>query len=167
MKKCSRCDIVKPLSDFYFITTIKKYASRCKECDKEYGKHWRDNNPSFRKRQSLLNSVWRKNNKDKMSIYKRNSKIRLQLLVFNHYTNNNIRCQCIGCSETNIGFLTIDHINNDGAKHRKAIGSLNLYSWIKQNNYPPGFQVLCFNCNCGKTRNIDNSCPHIKPILSI
>jgi hypothetical protein len=27
---------------------------------------------------------------------------------------------------------------------------LQFYCWLRQNNYPKGFQVLCFNCNLGK-----------------
>ena len=34
-----------------------------------------------------------------------------------------------------------------------------IYIWLKNNNFPEGFQVLCFNCNCGKARN-KGICPH-------
>lgn len=68
------------------------------------------------------------------------------------------RCTC--CGETEPLFLQIDHINNDGASHRRAIGgSSGLYRWLKRNNYPAGFQVLCANCNVGKQRN-GGVCPH-------
>ncbi len=48
-------------------------------------------------------------------------------------------------------WLTIDHINNDGAAHRKEIGEggTNFYRWLRKNNYPLGFRTLCWNCNCG------------------
>ena len=31
-----------------------------------------------------------------------------------------------------------------------------------ENNYPDGFQILCYNCNCGRAFNRDNHniCPH-------
>lgn len=75
------------------------------------------------------------------------------------------KCKC--CNESNIMFLTMDHINNDGASHRRSInGSENgkgnhvqIYKWIKKNNFPGIFQVLCFNCNCGKAIN-GGICPH-------
>lgn len=76
------------------------------------------------------------------------------------------KCGC--CGETNIVFLTIDHINNDGAKHRRELsgkdkkgtgGGTVTYLFLKKNNYPEGYRVLCFNCNCG--RNINGGiCPH-------
>ncbi len=55
---------------------------------------------------------------------------------------------CVGCGDTRIDCLSIDHINNDGAKHRKA-GALTgdkLYRQLKRENYPEGFQALCMNC---------------------
>ena len=73
-------------------------------------------------------------------------------------------CNC--CGETNLKFLTLDHINNDGATHRKimkCIGGISVYRWAKRNNYPDVFQVLCMNCNFGKSIN-KGICPHKDPI---
>lgn len=67
---------------------------------------------------------------------------------------------CTCCGETEKIFLTIDHINNDGAKHRKEIGSSNLYRWLRDNKYPEGFQVLCMNCQWGKRNCYGGVCPH-------
>jgi hypothetical protein len=71
------------------------------------------------------------------------------------------RCTC--CGETNPVFLTIDHVNNDGAAHRKALGGsrggLGTYMWLRRNGYPKeGFQLLCRNCNWAKFA--EGSCPH-------
>lgn len=68
------------------------------------------------------------------------------------------KCVCPNCPETNEKFLTIDHINNDGAAHKRQIGRAGLYRWLKQNGFPEGFQVLCWNCNCG--RAVYGVCPH-------
>jgi hypothetical protein len=48
-----------------------------------------------------------------------------------------------------MAFLVVDHINGEGNKHRKAIGrtGLNFYRWLRTSGYPPGFRVLCHNCN--------------------
>jgi hypothetical protein len=40
--------------------------------------------------------------------------------VLSHYSNGVPVCAC--CGESLIGFLTLDHINGDGAQHRKALG---------------------------------------------
>lgn len=60
--------------------------------------------------------------------------------------------KCAYCGESRQLFLTIDHKNNDGAQHRRQWGgSTNrTYAWLKKNGFPTGFQVACFNCNCGK-----------------
>ena len=69
------------------------------------------------------------------------------------------RCNC--CGQEGEKFLTIDHVNNDGTEHRKEIGksSWHLFKWLTRNNFPPGFQVLCWNCNMGKRVN-RGTCPH-------
>jgi hypothetical protein len=64
--------------------------------------------------------------------------------------------KCVCCGETKYCCLTIDHINGGGELHRKSVG--HFYSWIKRNNFPPGFQVLCWNCNLAKRYN--QVCPH-------
>src|SRR5690348_1104353 len=70
------------------------------------------------------------------------------------------RCACPGCSETIEAFLSLDHIHNDGAAHRKVINRRKLYVWLRNEGYPAGFQVLCMNCNFGKARN-GGTCPHL------
>lgn len=86
---------------------------------------------------------------------KRNFNIKLK--VFEAYGGP--KCNC--CGEDNIKFLTMDHINNDGNLHRREDSSVGpgLYRWLDRNNYPPGFQVLCWNCNLGKAHN-KGICPH-------
>jgi hypothetical protein len=69
------------------------------------------------------------------------------------------RCTC--CGETRTLFLNIDHINEDGAEHRRRIGNggNHIARWLRAHGYPPGFQVLCWNCNRGKYFN-GGTCPH-------
>jgi hypothetical protein len=74
---------------------------------------------------------------------------------------------CACCGETEPLFLEIDHINNDGATHRRSLGydgngkgaNGQTLQWLKRNGYPAGFQILCANCNKGKARN-GGTCPH-------
>lgn len=69
------------------------------------------------------------------------------------------KCAC--CGETEALFLTFDHINGDGAAHRREmrLNSVELCSWLRKQGYPDDFRVLCFNCNCGRDRN-GGVCPH-------
>ena len=84
---------------------------------------------------------------------------RVKLEAFNAYGGP--RCAC--CGETITAFLSIDHINGVTADQRKKEGlGTGFYCWLKKNNYPPGFQVLCFNCNLGRAIN-GGICPHKSP----
>lgn len=53
---------------------------------------------------------------------------------------------CRRCGFSDVRALAVDHINNDGAAHRKKIGN-QVYLWLLRNGFPEGFQTLCFNCN--------------------
>lgn len=67
--------------------------------------------------------------------------------------------QCACCGEANHYFLTIDHVNNDGAEHRrKAGGHAKTFDEIYKTPYNPRFQLLCHNCNSAKGNY--GSCPH-------
>jgi len=88
------------------------------------------------------------------AIYDRLVKSNLKIDAIKHYGG---RCVC--CGEDNFDLLSIDHVNGKGNKHRKEIGRSRFYAWLKCNNYPIEFRVLCLNCNCGRSINGD-VCPH-------
>ena len=70
--------------------------------------------------------------------------------VINHYGN---KCKC--CGESHLEFLTIDHIQHS---HQILVQNLygeRLYRYLIRNNFPSGYQVLCWNCNVLKT-NLNN-----------
>jgi len=85
--------------------------------------------------------------------YRKNLHLKLRLEAFENYGK-----YCAYCGEDFIEFLTIDHINNNGSEHRRSIsnnhnnGGIVVYRWLKKNLYPEGFQTLCYNCNCAKSR---------------
>tara|TARA_R100001244_G_scaffold97646_3_gene73063 strand:- start:1159 stop:1773 length:615 start_codon:yes stop_codon:yes gene_type:complete len=76
-----------------------------------------------------------------------------KLLIYKHYGN---KCSCCGIKEH--AFLTIDHINNNGAKWRRDNHSSSLYSFVIKNNFPSDLQLLCWNCNRAKFKC--GICPH-------
>lgn len=80
--------------------------------------------------------------------------------VFSHYkTDGKIKCSCPGCKVSDIDILCMDHINNDGAEHRKSLGeNYPMLDWIRKNNYPPDFRILCHNCN--QSLGLRGYCPH-------
>jgi hypothetical protein len=58
---------------------------------------------------------------------------------------------CCTCPETRLGCLTLSHINDDGAAHRRAMGvrGTAMYNKLKDLGFPndPPLCVQCFNCN--------------------
>lgn len=77
-----------------------------------------------------------------------------RIKIISHYSNEENCCEC--CKEKNIEFLTVDHIDGGGNQHRKKVG--NFFAWIKRNNYPSGFRILCINCNFSLGKY--GYCPH-------
>lgn len=116
-------------------------------------KKWREKNSNYGKQDWLIN-------KEKRQKKRRETQNKRKLEVFNHYGGS--KCAC--CGETIFEFLTIDHINGGGSQHRKEIGGLGhvLYRWLIKNNFPDGFQILCYNCNCAKGHF--GTCPHKKEV---
>jgi len=164
----------KELNKKYHREYIKKWRNKNPEREKEiqkksnanrdYQKWYHDkkkNDPEFikkRKEYYQNNKAYFKEKSKKCYI---KTKVKVQerwqakrLLVLKHY---GMKCQC--CGETQIEFLAIDHINNDGNIHRKQIKT-NIFDWLIKNNFPDGFQVLCHNCNLSKS--FYGYCPHNK-----
>lgn len=70
--------------------------------------------------------------------------------------------KCVCCGETTPEFLHLDHVNNDGAAHRKTLGggADKTLSWAKRNNWPDSLQLKCHNC--GMAEGFYGQCPHEK-----
>ena len=84
---------------------------------------------------------------------------KLKLEIINAYGG---KCEC--CGENNVEFLSIDHINGNGKKHRDEIkdaSGIDLYRWLRNNNFPKdNFRLLCMNCNFSLGKY--GYCPHDK-----
>lgn len=93
-----------------------------------------------------------KNNKEHMQQYR----LLIKHEVIEKYGGN---CSC--CGEQQILFLTIDHKNNDGYRDRqiKSNSSISWYMSLRREDLRDDLQVLCFNCNLGKSIN-KGICPH-------
>jgi hypothetical protein len=149
-KQCKVCKLILPISSF-----SQFYGKVCRSCRKDYNatrylenksdilaknKKWKiENAPRFHSQQ-----------KD----YRTRKRAEMKAEVLAHYDG---RCDC--CGETEILFLTIDHINGNGWEHRRMIGKTDMWKWLYHNDYPDGFRILCYNCNAGRYHN-GGVCPH-------
>jgi hypothetical protein len=132
MRMCSKCRIEKSEEEFY---SSPKNKYQCKACRRSYQKKYK--NPLTKENQ-------------------KRTRLKLKIEVFSHYGTI---CQC--CGESQIDFLCIDHINGGGRQERnrnKLSGGNGFYKWLRNNGYPSGYQVLCYNCNCAKRDG--GVCPH-------
>ena len=150
-KQCSICKIVKNASEFYprkrrkivnyRITDDFYYTltSSCKLCEIERSRKYLPHKRIYDREKRRL----RKNN------------------IIEFYSKGENKCIC--CGEKEFTFLTIDHVDNNGTKHRKLVsegyGGDRFYKWLVKSDFPLGFQVMCFNCNHGKFLN-NGICPH-------
>lgn len=69
---------------------------------------------------------------------------------------------CACCGESESIFLTFDHVNGDGAAHRREMGYSGGHAivfWLRKHNYPDTIQLLCYNCNMAKAFG-RYGCPH-------
>jgi hypothetical protein len=151
-KKCSVCGEVKLLTEFYNHRISKDgHSWHCKQCNRILRKEYYLKN---RRRIITHNCNYRKNNRKISNLWHVKNYQKKRKIVLNHYGS---KCAC--CGETEEKFLSVDHMNNDGANHRRS-GGKNITIWLIKNNFPEGFQLLCYNCNIAK--GMYGQCPHKK-----
>jgi hypothetical protein len=107
--------------------------------------------------------VYRKDKKEKYALITKIRRRKNKRILIDQYGG---KCEC--CGEKQIEFLSVDHVFNNGANHRRemheAYGNKHragnsIYKWLKANGYPKeGFRILCFNCNA--SHGFYNYCPH-------
>lgn len=129
-KHCGKCGEDLPTSKFYKNrSTPTGYARTCKSCHKIESQAYRHKHADIIYQKELAN------------------KNKIKLEVFTHYCDGTPVCKHCGFSD--IRALSIDHINGGGRQHRNEIKrncGTDFYRWLRDNNHPDGFQVLCYNC---------------------
>lgn len=113
---------------------------KCRNRQNKYRQEHLQTHKDYMKKYHSKEDVIRRNE------YSRNRAREVRLEVLIAYGS-----KCIQCEEDRLPCLEIDHINNDGAQHRRDMkingGSNSLTQWLKRNNFPKGFQILCGNCH--------------------
>lgn len=109
---------------------------------------------------------WRMRNKEQARKYGIEYGRKLKVECLTHY-GNGFLC-CTRCGFSDIRALSIDHINGKGAEHRRNLAKegktgKTLYKWLKDRNYPKGYQTLCMNCQYIK-RQENKECPGIRTL---
>ena len=150
MKRCPQCKQELPLTEF--VLNKGKYYSWCRKCTNRKTREYYQRDS---KKKIEYARQYRKKFGDKVRTTLIANRLKLRMEVLKVYGGV---CQC--CGESEIKFLAIDHINGGGNKHNIQLKKrgINFYRWLRKNNFPKGFQVLCHNCNMAK--GFYGRCPH-------
>ncbi|MEK6897602.1 MAG: hypothetical protein AABW93_03675 [Nanoarchaeota archaeon] len=140
----------------------------CKDCLRKVGRKWDSEHREYRNktsREAKAREYKRDPEKFKERVRKyhalhpevqreagKRKRLRLRMGALEAY---GMKCAC--CGESELKFLSIDHINGGGGKHRRKLKG-HFYQWLKVNKYPVGFQTLCHNCN--QAKGYYGQCPH-------
>lgn len=145
LKLCGKCLVKKPLSDFHKARLALDGRQRwCKACLRTKNvEYWQQPRAKSLKKSSSARH-----------------RLRLKFDVLAHYGNGEVVCACPGCKVSDIEFLGIDHVNGGGTRERKETGrgGASMYRWLRLNDFPSGYRVLCHNCN--QARGLYGYCPH-------
>lgn len=142
-KTCTLCRQQKPASEFYKKASGRDgLQSSCKACD-------RANSNAYHKANAEASSAavkrWNEQHPGLKNLRCASYTEKVKLEVFEHYGG-----ACVHCGIADPDVLTIDHIAQNGAEHRKSMrgGRKNsMAGWLRSNGYPEGFRLLCYNCN--------------------
>jgi hypothetical protein len=86
---------------------------------------------------------------------------RARYRVLSHYSGGMPSCAC--CGEMTYHFLSLDHVDGGGNKERikLQLGGSHFYTRLEREGFPPGYRVLCHNCNM--SYGFYGYCPHTDP----
>lgn len=117
------------------------YRQNRKKCLAYAAAYYRKN----RKKRKEYAVAYRRSNRAKLTRYEVERCHKDKLLVLTRYgKRRKLCCRWHDCGIRDLDMLTLDHINNNGARHREQIGmGSKMYRWIIKHNFPTGFQTLC------------------------
>ncbi len=140
-KACSLCENEQPLDNFGKTKNVKSgIRSYCKSCEKAEREIYNTNNKELIQQRRSTPEARRK---AFITTHKRRKKIKR--IVTHHYSNGTM-C-CLHCGYDKLDALSIDHINDNGAEHRKNDpNAQHLSEYLYANDFPEGYQILCMNC---------------------
>lgn len=152
-KSCGKCKEHLPAAAFNADKTRVSHGLQnwCRDCKHTWAKvYYSENRDRYRAHRATPRG--RANSRR----WSKENRLRRRAAMFEHYGHI---CAC--CGENDKDFLTLDHMNEDGAAHRRALGgNEKVMSFLEREGWPVGYQILCFNCNAAKY--IRRGCPHNK-----
>ena len=145
-KVCSKCDKRQPTATSFHKSSlfVDGFGNVCKSCASIRAAKWYKSDPARHKK------------------VRDDYRLKIKIEVMSSYSKGTPKCVC--CGEQHLRFLTINHKHKNGAEHRRSVPNKNwvfggnaIYRWLRKNNYPKGYEVMCFNCNFASFYGV---CPH-------
>jgi hypothetical protein len=149
-KRCTRCGEVKPRAAFHLSRTeATGMQAWCKACQLLGEREYRGRHPE------RVRAVSKRTQERLGPGYYRE---RHQILKRQMVAAYGGKCDC--CGETEIEFLSLDHVNGGGHRHRIAVGGArSLLRILRDAGWPKeGYRLLCMNCQFGF--RYGRTCPH-------
>jgi hypothetical protein len=87
-----------------------------------------------------------------------------RISAFSAYSKNGV-IECACCHIDEFSFLSLDHVDGKGNTERalifgnRLICGHHMYRELRRRGFPPGYQILCMNCQVGRRDN-GGICPH-------
>lgn len=160
----------------------KKYYQKNRQKISQRAKQWRKDNPERYREQW---TSYCQKNREKVRLYRkryyRKNKKRMNFRSMQNYWKdqkgivlrrkglrerrrievfNGLGAKCDCCGELERKFLTVDHVRNDGKKHRLVADPDRVWRDIIASGFDRSkYRLLCYNCNCAIYRN-SGVCPH-------
>lgn len=98
---------------------------------RDYARLYARQHPEYRERKIVCGRKWRHD---------------LKVDILTHYGGG--KCACVKCGSDTLASLSIGDVDkaSKAARLKLGLGGHSFYGWLKKNNYPPGYQTLCMNC---------------------
>lgn len=128
------------------MTNSKEYHQRYYLEHKEQWKGYRQDEEERRVCGRNYYQKHREEVRERQRKYSQRRSKEIKIEVLTHYGKGELACVKCGYSDTKA--LSLDHIDNTGAKERKQCRTTGwqFYLKLKNNGYPKGYQTLCMNC---------------------
>lgn len=152
-KTCRTCLAEKPSTDFTVNDKAKGYLSpNCRPCAAFIKKAQRHADPEV---YNVYQRAYYEANREKILPKARRANLRAYYKL-KHEVFTLLGGECYLCGHRNWAVLQVDHINGDGAEHRRKSGG-HTQSWrvIRddlRNGVASTYQLLCANCHQPKSK---------------
>jgi len=178
LQTCITCKQPLPISEFC------PSSKKCRNCRREYTKKYRESRPGARKEEHQkyyhknkariqtytqtehyrqLRNLWHKEYRTRPDVKERMTKnykaffLKVWKEAFVFFGP----CAC--CGENELEFLSLDHINGNGAEERgRGISGIQILERLRREGWPEEakkeYRLLCYNCNF--TIGHYGYCPH-------